>query len=492
MFLQDVGAPTPILDSLEQPEPWMKAVRTKRVDPNWLKLRNISEYGLAASADNTSKEIYKRNQYLQMAHEYHNNGTVRTMVNKRTDYILGNRTKWMIEANDIIPQEDMSPEEQQALETIMTGEEVKKLRRDINRVNKQVQLHDKLTQLVINNFVFGRSLGGIDRKITPDFPKIGEPRHLKVLNTIRIKKVEVDENSGEFNGYRYDFGLKNKSDVFLPAIKLLPMWYNDSNIYDNTPYQGMSAIWSVLGMAQNNNFINDEDLPEACKTSWSPYGFVYVGDKSEETTAKLRKKVDDGTLLFHNQEKLRLDVANMSPNMKALWETRLANMKAMCIDFGFPMFLLFEDTANFATANQVMQAYRAGVLERDRTWLRGILEKYWYDPMLMDHIPEIKKIEDLWKANIKISAAFEDINFETKKEIVEGDEKLVNLGVYDVLDVAKDIDARPEVIERLEKLEPQITANREAFITNKVDERDMAREALKQKGEQAKKNNFGK
>ena len=486
---------TPITDALEQYsnqiEPWSHTIREKRINPAWLKLRNISEYGLAASSDNTSKELYKRNQLLQMAHEYHNNGTVRTMVNKRTDYMLGNRTKWLVEPNDIIPTEDLSPKEQQALEAIMTGQEIKDLRRDINKVNKQVQLHDKLTSLVINNFIFGRSLAGIDRKKTPEFPKIGEPTHLKVLNTLRIKKVEVNEITGDFEGYRYDFGLLNKTDVFIPATKLLPMWYNDSNIYDNTPYQGMSAIWTVLGMAQNNNFISDEDLPEACKTSWSPYGFVYVGDKNEESTAKLRRKAEVGTLIYHNQEKLRFDIADTRPDLKALWETRLQNMKAMCIDFGFPMFLLFEDTANFATAKEVMQAYRAGVLERDRTWLRGILEKYWYDPMLFDHVPELENIEDLWKAKIKIKAAFEDINFETKKDVIEGGEKLINLGVYDVIDLAREIDARPEIIERLESMAKAIQADREAHITAKVDEKSRAEEELRQKGQQAKKP-FGK
>jgi len=163
----------------------------------------------------------------------------------------------------------------------------------------------------------------------------------------------------------------------------------------------------------------------------------------------------------------------------------------MCIDFGFPMFLLFEDTANFATAKEVMQAYRAGVLERDRTWLRGILEKYWYDPMLFDHVPELENIEDLWKAKIKIKAAFEDINFETKKDVIEGGEKLINLGVYDVIDLAREIDARPEIIERLESMAKAIQADREAHITAKVDEKSRAEEELRQKGQQAKKP-FGK
>jgi hypothetical protein len=273
------------------------------------------------------------------------------------------------------------------MEVIMSSQEVRDLKFDVNKVNKQVHLHDKLVQLSIQNFVFGRSLGGIDRVKRGNFMKFGEPVHVKILNTTRIKDVKINPASGDFEGYIYDFGLPGKKEEPIPAIKLLPMWWNDANIYDNTPYQGMSAIWPILGMAQALGFINEEDLPEGAKTSWSPYGFVYVGDKDEASIAKLRKKAEVGTLIYHNQKDLRFDIANTQPDLEKLSNVAMSIMKRMCIEFGFPMFLLFEDTANFATANQVMQAYRAGVLERDRTWLRNILEQYWYDPMLADHVP---------------------------------------------------------------------------------------------------------
>jgi hypothetical protein len=265
------------------------------------------------------------------------------------------------------------------------------------------------------------------------------------------------------------------------------MWHNDVNIYDNTSYQGMSAIWTIMGIAQANGFINDEDIPEAAKTIWSPYGFVYVGDKSEDTIRKLKEKAEVGTLIYHNSKDLRFDIADTRPDLTKLHETATANMKRMCIDFGFPMFLLFEDTANFATANQVVQAYKAGVMERDRTWLRGILEKYWYDPMLFDHVPELKTIEDLWKAKIKIKAAFEDITFETRKEVIEADKALLELGVYNVLDVAKDVDARPEIIERLELQENAIEQSRAAAINEKVFEQKFKEKELQIKSKQAAK-----
>ena len=472
---------TPIIDSLEQPLPFVYQVNfgTNR---GWSKDREISHYGLSASSINESKQIYKRKQLLMMADSYHNNGTIRTMVNKRVDYILSNRIGSIIEKNDIIDIEN-SAKLEQAFDEIMTAQETHDFRNRIEFVNKNCQLHDKLTQLCINNFVFGRALGGIDRQKNDDFPFFGEPVHLKVLNTLRIKKVIINETSGEFEGYHYDFGLPEKNNVPIPAIKLLPMWYNDANIYDNTPYQGMSAIWPILGIAQSNGFISDEDIPEACKTNWAPQDFLFVGDKTEDAIKKLPAKAQNGSRIYHNQEKLRVDKSDMRPDVMKLSETRMANMKVMCIDFGFPMFLLFEDTANFATAQEVMQAYRAGVLERDRTWLRGILEKYWFDPMLADHL-RIKDLTKLNKALIKVKAAFEEISFETRKDIIDADVQLVNLGVLTPLDLAKDIDARPEIIERLENMDKALEASRQAAITAKVDELNLKKQALKQKGQQ--------
>src|SRR6266498_3507683 len=112
------------------------------------------------------------------------------MVNKRIDFTLGNRPKYTIEPNDVFEWEDAPAEETQALETIMSSQEVRQLRLDCNRVNKNCELHEKLTQLGINNMIFGRSLGGITRKKTKNFPYFGEPTSIRVLNTMRIKKVQ--------------------------------------------------------------------------------------------------------------------------------------------------------------------------------------------------------------------------------------------------------------------------------------------------------------
>jgi len=52
-------------------------------------------------------------------------------------------------------------------------------------------------------------------------------------------------------------------------------------------------------------------------------------------------------------------------------------------------------------------------------------------------------------APIRIKAVFQDINFETRKEIIEADEKLQNMMVFTNVDTAKDID-RKDVANRLQ------------------------------------------
>ena len=114
------------------------------------------------------------------------------------------------------------------------------------------------------------------------------------------------------------------------------------------------------------------------------------------------------------------------------------------------LFLMYEDTANFATANQTMQTYKAGVLKRYRTWLQGILEDYWYDTILADHLG--MEVKDVISSPIKVKAIFADINFETRKEVIEGDKILVDMEELNRIDVAKDID-RKDIVARIEQEE---------------------------------------
>jgi hypothetical protein len=142
-----------------------------------------------------------------------------------------------------------------------------------------------------------------------------------------------------------------------------------------------------------------------------------------------------------------MDKVDLARDPQELTDTVIALAKYMTQAMNLPLFLVFEDSANFATANQVMQAYKVSTLTRNRAWLQGVLEKYWYDPILADFygVP----IEEVVAQEVKIKPIFEDINFETRLEIIQGCQSLVSMGVYNPIDVARDINNK-QVQRRLE------------------------------------------
>ena len=411
--------------------------------------KNISLYGRSGNTVSDGHPILKRGQILQCIDGYHNDGTLRVMVDKRTDFMLGNRPKYSVNPNEDVLVDDLT---ETALEAIMNEAEVKDFKLKTNKVNRKCMLHEHLTSLVKSCFVVGRSAGGIEREINEDFPYFGEPTSIKLLNPLRLKSPKVGSRNYEFEGLYYDFGEPDRSNVLIDANHLLPLWINDHNLYDNTLYTGMSAIWPILSIAQANTYINDEDIPESAKSLWAKWGFVYVGDKNADSMTKFEKNAKVGTLFYHNNPMLDAKIFDLKQDIRELTDVRMANMKAMCINFGFPMFLLFEDSANFATAKEVMQGYKAGVLERDRTWLRNFLERYWYDPMLADHL-NISDLDELLDAKIKVKAAFDDVNFETRRDIAETDIQYLNANVMLPIDLARNAEMAPEIIERLEQFD---------------------------------------
>jgi hypothetical protein len=146
-----------------------------------------------------------------------------------------------------------------------------------------------------------------------------------------------------------------------------------------------------------------------------------------------------------------------------LTDVRIANGKYICQCMNLPLFLMYEDTANFATANQTMLVYKSGILKRYRTWLQGILEDYWYDTILADHLGV--EVKDVLSMPIKIKAIFADINFETRDVIINADKILNDMGVMNETDVAKDID-RPDIVRRLEDEATQRDQQQQQAVQN--------------------------
>ena len=254
---------------------------------------------------------------------------------------------------------------------------VPELKRKQIRIDKRCRLDDKLNRFLKSFFIFGRAINGIVRFPTnPDFPRYGEPRALQPLNTTRILNVEVDPITYDLTGVEYHYGLEKGKKMIRPTQMMFGV-NDDNNLYDNTNYSGISPVWTCLSTSQTNVVINDEDLPEASKQLAHKFGFVYTGTNKKSVTEAIRNQLEMSTWLVHNQQGLTTDVKDLARDLTELPQVREMNAKYMTWSMMVPMFLLFEDTANFATANQALQAWRATTLDYYRyyptKYLRNIL-----------------------------------------------------------------------------------------------------------------------
>jgi len=450
---------------------------------NFAKSEVTGNKSLAAASIDNLVTVLKTDQLKQCGLAYINNGIVRTIVDRTVYFINPERTDFVIEPNDELTtgssEDEIKKIEKQIDDDTLTDENgnplrIKELKQKLTRINKRVKLHSSLDKLLASTLIFGRGALKIvkfpDTTNEDNSTTKGEPRALLHLASMRIKEIIADETTGQFQGLKYDDGKAlSTGPTKIKAEELIPAFNDDYNILDNSNYSGLSAVWPVLEAANVIDVILAEDMPEIARQAHSKFGIMYAGTSKKSTIKKLKEELEAGTWLVHNEQQLTADVHDLSLDPMRLMEVINALAKHMSIAMNLPLFMLFEDTTNFATANQVMQVYKTGVLTRYRTWLQGILEDYWYDPILADHLGI--DVADVISAPIRIKAIFQDINFETRKDIIDADKVLMDEGVFTNVDTAKDID-RKDIANRLEleknEVNKAITVQRQQDIQQQM------------------------
>jgi hypothetical protein len=424
----------------------------------------------AAVVNDTTQQttVLNPEQLKQCGYAYINNGIVRGVTDRSVFFIQGERTKAVVEANDeqieVSSDEEAKKLEEEIANDTLTIEaieledgttigggpaRIKELKRKLVRLNKRVKLHIHNEKGLTSSLIFGRGFNEIIRlPRSEDYPIYGEPVALKHLTTKNVVECFFNRVTGVFEGIDYNTGDSIKPTRFIKATNLIPYFHDDNNILENTQGSGLSAVWPILSVSQSDDVINDEDIPEITKNTGGVLTIIRAETNDDNKLKEIRDKINGKTQAVVGAGMVE-DVLSvpLGRDPHELTDVRIANGKYICQCMNLPLFLLYEDTANFATANQVMQVYKAGVLKRYRTWLQGILEDYWYDTILADHLG--MEVKDVLSAPIKIKAIFADINFETRKEIIEADKILNDMGVMNEKEIAKDID-RPDIVRRLE------------------------------------------
>jgi len=439
---------------------------------------------LSAAAIQNVRTLLTTEQLKDCAEGYTNCGFLRSVVDKNIFFMTGERTRFMIEPNNELTEGRDDKEIREIEKNIADNPKYQALRTDLLRLNKRVELHDRLIKLLTGVWVFGRAFLQVER-MKPDEKesrlssfkgkerKYGEPIALKPLTPFRIEKTLVDDKTYEFEGLLYNYGVNtakktsgDKGKKVIPATNLICAWYDDNNVFDNTYFSGISPTWSVLSAAQTIEVALDKNIPEFLMAVAQGFGEIYTGTNKKSVADDIKNTIQHSTWFIHNYKDLKMNAVNLARNPEELTGIINALARYICQSMNLPIFLAFEDTTNFATANQVMQAYKVSTLARHRTWLQGILEKYWYDPILADFYGV--DIEDVVSQEIKIKPIFDDINFETRLEVIQGEDILIRNAVHNPIDAAKAIDDK-HAQRRLE-LEDAVVQEQERMTIEKTAE----------------------
>ena len=470
----------------------------------------------AAAADpNAPTTVLTEDQLKQCGYAYINNPMVRRTTNTLVFFTQSGRTRAVVEANDELleisndeetkklqeqinddtltiggtEQEEESENEDGTTTTITTstgGEpaRIKELKRKIVRLGKRCKLHMNTKKGLTSQVVFGRGFLEIVRLPTnPDWPIYGEPVALKHLVSKNVVQCYFNTTTGEFEGIDYNTNKTLNPIKFIKATNLIPFFQDDNNIMENTQGSGLSLVWPILSVSQADDVINDEDIPEITKNTGGVLTIVKATTNDDNKLEEITNKLDGKTQVVVGQDLINgVESVQLGRDPHELTDVRTADSKYITQGMNVPLFTIFEDTANFATANQAMQVYKAGALKDFRTSLQGSLEDYWYDTILADHFNI--EVKDVISLPIKVKAVFDDINFETRKEIVEADKILFDMQVFDRMDIAKDID-RSDLVPRLEEEEAEKEAKALEIQENQANALEIARQQQNQSNEQA-------
>ena len=423
-------------------------------------------------------------QLKQCGYAYINNPIVRRVTNTLVFFTQSGRTRAVVEANDELLEVSNDEESKKLQEEIdndtlsVGGEEledgstiggqparIKELKRKIVRLGKRVKFHVNTKKALTSAVVFGRGFLEIVRlPAGGDWPIYGEPIALKHLISRNVLQCFFNERTGVFEGIDYNTGKTLNPVKFIKATNLIPFFYDDNNMLANTQGSGLSAVWPILSVSQSDDVINDEDIPEITKNTGGVLTVIKAATNDDSKLAEIKNKANGKTQMVVGAGLIE-DISSypLGRDPHELTDVRTANSKYITQGMNVPLFTIFEDTANFATANQAMQVYKAGSLKDYRTWLQGVLEDYWFDTILADHFNI--DVKDVIALPIKVNAVFEDINFETRAEVINGDKILNDIGVMDEKDIAKDID-RKDLVSKLESQEAEQQKQQEQAVNN--------------------------
>ena len=366
----------------------------------------------------------------EVADAFFADGILRRIMSDMLDYVISDRIKYAVLLNKVWEENkgQLDPYDKEYFKEIEDSK-IASYHIRVSKILENINFQDRCIKLLATSMLFGRNGLKIAKEKQRPFNNFGKPVGLVLLNPLQIKKAIITDNKTyQFGGFEYDWQVKDRTADIIPREELIPFFYDDFNIYKNTYYSGLTRIYSLIGIAHGDQLINNYDIPEATQSVYTGNNYVYVGKESPVLVTKFATSHQRG-INYHDQPALHVEAAQASGKILEIVDTRLMNYKSACMILGIPLFLLFEDEANFATAAIAMQSFINGRVKRLQQLFADTLEEYLFMPMLADVSGiELETLRNRYVNRVKV--IMPTITMETKTDRINNAIKIWN--VYDM------------------------------------------------------------
>jgi hypothetical protein len=390
---------------------------------------------------------------------------VRSAINRKVSFTLGREFKTVLDIIETFPNRS---EYRAALNQIMSDQEYKNARAIVDRLNRKVNFQHCLKAAVIQSKVYGRSALLIDGPLKD--PETGEqvgiPRtgldmdmvrliDVKTLSSKLLGQVKINENTWALQAVLYNTTNRGVNDPtnYIKANRLIYFTNVNYHISPQTIHYGYSDIEPIAHISECNRIINEEDMKEINFTMWAGFGLIKIpGTRNVTDVEQFLANFKGGRWSVISSD-IQVEVHQLTNDLKALIEERRENEQLILRALNVPAMILgFEDIQNYATAQQVLMAWKESVIEEERTHLNQTVQPQWFDRAFASAL----NIEDVWELTVEMKLAFEDIAFENIKDralaylpIYEAglipDEKILEIfGLDDVIDQLKELQQKKE------------------------------------------------
>jgi hypothetical protein len=315
-------------------------------------------------------------------------GTARRAVNVLADYVLGQRTKNTLDVNGDFATAD---EQNTALDSISNNTTYQGYKNQLDKINRDCHFDKMLTAAFIQCKVFGRAL-----LIIQDDTDTGLPIALKLCSSMRLGRVFVDELTWSIVAVEY-LDYQGERSI-IPAQQMIYLTNLDFGISPYTLGFGYSDYETILDTSETNRQIWSVAIKEINKSYYAPYLIVKMMTKKRSLMQKAADNIKPGVPFIHNQD-LTFQTIEMKHDLDKLMNEVVTNDKKIARDLAVPSPLIgHEAVTNRATTAAIIDAWSKSVLEKQRTWLKGIIEPQWIDrnlSILLSRTPSSRPLNQI-------------------------------------------------------------------------------------------------